>query len=84
MNSTGLTEEESGGFTPISTVCVCVCSHSSVSPLRVCVCVFSLIGVSSQVVCVLMVCFHILELLFDETAMPRGMEVSELPGGCVV
>ncbi|XP_042563506.1 limb region 1 homolog-like protein isoform X2 [Clupea harengus] len=26
------------------------------------------------VVCVLMVCFHILELLFDETAMPRGME----------
>ncbi|XP_030624695.1 limb region 1 homolog-like protein isoform X2 [Chanos chanos] len=26
-------------------------------------------------VCVLMVCFHVLELLFDETAMPRGMEV---------
>ncbi|XP_062396373.1 limb region 1 homolog-like protein [Sardina pilchardus] len=26
------------------------------------------------VVCVLMVCFHVLELLFDETAMPRGME----------
>ncbi|XP_010873431.2 limb region 1 homolog-like protein isoform X1 [Esox lucius] len=25
------------------------------------------------VVCVLMVCFHVLELLFDETAMPRGM-----------
>uniref|UniRef100_W5L0L9 Limb development membrane protein 1-like n=1 Tax=Astyanax mexicanus TaxID=7994 RepID=W5L0L9_ASTMX len=27
------------------------------------------------VVCVLMVCFHVLELLFDESAMPRGMEV---------
>lgn len=26
------------------------------------------------VVCVLMVCFHVLELLFDESAMPRGME----------
>ncbi|KAM6977149.1 limb region 1 homolog-like protein [Aplochiton taeniatus] len=26
------------------------------------------------VVCVLMVCFNVLELLFDETAMPRGME----------
>ncbi|KAG7471892.1 hypothetical protein MATL_G00102730 [Megalops atlanticus] len=26
------------------------------------------------VVSVLMVCFHVLELLFDETAMPRGME----------
>ncbi|XP_036387978.1 limb region 1 homolog-like protein [Megalops cyprinoides] len=26
------------------------------------------------VVCVLMVCFHVLELLFDDTAMPRGME----------
>ncbi|CAB1330132.1 unnamed protein product [Coregonus sp. 'balchen'] len=26
------------------------------------------------VVCVLMVCFHVLELLLDETAMPRGME----------
>ncbi|MBN3303451.1 LMBRL protein, partial [Amia calva] len=25
-------------------------------------------------VCVLIVCFHVLELLFDETAMPRGME----------
>ncbi|KAJ8017040.1 hypothetical protein DPEC_G00013630 [Dallia pectoralis] len=25
------------------------------------------------VVCVLMVCFHVLELLFDETAMPGGM-----------
>ncbi|XP_051736438.1 limb region 1 homolog-like protein isoform X2 [Ctenopharyngodon idella] len=25
-------------------------------------------------VCVLMVCFHVLELLFDESAMPRGME----------
>ncbi|KAL2104080.1 hypothetical protein ACEWY4_000948 [Coilia grayii] len=25
-------------------------------------------------VCVLMVCFHVLELLFDERAMPRGME----------
>ncbi|XP_069043551.1 limb region 1 homolog-like protein isoform X2 [Lepisosteus oculatus] len=24
--------------------------------------------------CVLIVCFHVLELLFDETAMPRGME----------
>ncbi len=23
----------------------------------------------------LMVCFHVLELLFDESAMPRGMEV---------
>jgi len=29
----------------------------------------------SQAVCVLMVCFHVLELLFDESAMPRGMEV---------
>ncbi|XP_029102275.1 limb region 1 homolog-like protein isoform X3 [Scleropages formosus] len=27
-----------------------------------------------QVVCVLMVSFHVLELLFDESAMPRGME----------
>ncbi|XP_030633070.1 limb region 1 homolog-like protein isoform X1 [Chanos chanos] len=26
------------------------------------------------VVCVFIVCFHVLELLFDETAMPRGME----------
>lgn len=26
------------------------------------------------VVCVLIVCFHVIELLFDETAMPRGME----------
>uniref|UniRef100_A0AAY4ELC5 Protein LMBR1L n=1 Tax=Denticeps clupeoides TaxID=299321 RepID=A0AAY4ELC5_9TELE len=26
------------------------------------------------VMCVLSVCFHVLELLFDETAMPRGME----------
>uniref|UniRef100_A0AAR2L2N7 Limb development membrane protein 1 like n=1 Tax=Pygocentrus nattereri TaxID=42514 RepID=A0AAR2L2N7_PYGNA len=26
------------------------------------------------VVCVLMVCFHVLELLIDESAMPRGME----------
>ncbi|KAF7664554.1 hypothetical protein LDENG_00172640 [Lucifuga dentata] len=26
------------------------------------------------VMCVLMVCFNVLELLFDETAMPRGME----------
>uniref|UniRef100_A0AAY4CZ83 Protein LMBR1L n=1 Tax=Denticeps clupeoides TaxID=299321 RepID=A0AAY4CZ83_9TELE len=26
------------------------------------------------VVCILMVCFHVLELLFDETALPRGME----------
>ncbi|XP_055045295.1 limb region 1 homolog-like protein isoform X3 [Misgurnus anguillicaudatus] len=26
-------------------------------------------------VCVLMVCFHVLELLFDESAMPRGMEI---------
>ncbi|XP_041946049.1 limb region 1 homolog-like protein isoform X1 [Alosa sapidissima] len=26
------------------------------------------------VVCVLIVCFHVLELLFDETALPRGME----------
>lgn len=25
--------------------------------------------------CVLMVCFNVLELLLDETAMPRGMEV---------
>ncbi|XP_056589790.1 limb region 1 homolog-like protein [Triplophysa dalaica] len=25
-------------------------------------------------VCVLMVCFHVLELIFDESAMPRGME----------
>lgn len=29
----------------------------------------------SQAVSVLMVCFHVLELLFDESAMPRGMEV---------
>lgn len=28
-----------------------------------------------QVMCVLMVCFNVLELLLDETAMPRGMEV---------
>lgn len=28
-----------------------------------------------KVVCVLIVCFHVLELLFDETALPRGMEV---------
>uniref|UniRef100_A0AAQ5XJE6 Limb development membrane protein 1 like n=1 Tax=Amphiprion ocellaris TaxID=80972 RepID=A0AAQ5XJE6_AMPOC len=27
------------------------------------------------VMCVLMVCFNVLELLLDETAMPRGMEV---------
>ncbi|XP_012684843.2 limb region 1 homolog-like protein [Clupea harengus] len=26
------------------------------------------------VVCVLIVCYHVLELLFDETALPRGME----------
>ncbi|KAK6321362.1 hypothetical protein J4Q44_G00083380 [Coregonus suidteri] len=26
------------------------------------------------VVCVLIVCYHVVELLFDETAMPRGME----------
>ncbi|XP_063070829.1 limb region 1 homolog-like protein [Engraulis encrasicolus] len=26
------------------------------------------------VVCVLIVCFHVLELLFDETALPQGME----------
>uniref|UniRef100_A0A667WWT9 Limb development membrane protein 1-like n=1 Tax=Myripristis murdjan TaxID=586833 RepID=A0A667WWT9_9TELE len=30
------------------------------------------------VMCVLMVCFNVLELLFDETAMPRGMEVRAL------
>lgn len=29
--------------------------------------------------CVLMVCFNVLELLLDETAMPRGMEVEFLP-----
>lgn len=34
-----------------------------------------LVDLVSQVVCVLMVCFHVLELLFDESAMPRGMEV---------
>lgn len=28
-----------------------------------------------QVMCVLMVCFNVLELLLDEKAMPRGMEV---------
>lgn len=28
--------------------------------------------------CVLMVCFNVLELLLDETAMPRGMEVRVL------
>ncbi|CAB1353770.1 unnamed protein product [Coregonus sp. 'balchen'] len=26
------------------------------------------------VVCVLIVCYHVVELLFDDTAMPRGME----------
>uniref|UniRef100_A0AAY4CY66 Protein LMBR1L n=1 Tax=Denticeps clupeoides TaxID=299321 RepID=A0AAY4CY66_9TELE len=31
------------------------------------------------VVCILMVCFHVLELLFDETALPRGMEVQYYP-----
>lgn len=31
-----------------------------------------------QVMCVLMVCFNVLELLLDETAMPRGMEVKKL------
>ncbi|XP_029361736.1 limb region 1 homolog-like protein isoform X3 [Echeneis naucrates] len=30
------------------------------------------------VMCVLMVCFNVLELLLDETAMPRGMEVITL------
>uniref|UniRef100_UPI0037E8BB8D limb region 1 homolog-like protein isoform X3 n=1 Tax=Semicossyphus pulcher TaxID=241346 RepID=UPI0037E8BB8D len=31
------------------------------------------------VMCVLMVCFNVLELLLDETAMPRGMEVRIQP-----
>ena len=31
-----------------------------------------------QMMCVLMVCFNVLELLLDETAMPRGMEVRTL------
>ncbi|KPP62421.1 limb region 1-like protein-like, partial [Scleropages formosus] len=30
------------------------------------------------VVCMLTVSFHVLELLFDETAMPRGMEVRDM------
>lgn len=30
---------------------------------------------SFQVMCVLMVCINVLELLLDETALPRGMEV---------
>lgn len=30
---------------------------------------------SPQVMCVLMVCVNVLELLLDETALPRGMEV---------
>lgn len=34
-----------------------------------------LVDIAFQVVCVLMVCFHVLELLFDESAMPRGIEV---------
>lgn len=33
-----------------------------------------------QVMCVLMVCFNVLELLLDETALPRGMEVKKLAG----
>ncbi|XP_062400597.1 limb region 1 homolog-like protein [Sardina pilchardus] len=33
-----------------------------------------LILLALTVVCVLIVCFHVLELLFDETALPRGME----------
>lgn len=36
-----------------------------------CYCCF----LSLQVMCVLMVCFNVLELLLDETALPRGMEV---------
>lgn len=31
-----------------------------------------------QVVCVLIVCFHVLELLFDDAALPRGMEVIDM------
>lgn len=37
--------------------------------------VVQLLFLSLQVMCVLMVCFNVLELLLDETAMPRGMEV---------
>uniref|UniRef100_A0A8C6NQD2 Limb development membrane protein 1 like n=1 Tax=Nothobranchius furzeri TaxID=105023 RepID=A0A8C6NQD2_NOTFU len=33
-----------------------------------------LVLLSLTVMCVLMVCFNVLELLLDETAMPRGME----------
>ncbi|XP_026877160.2 limb region 1 homolog-like protein isoform X2 [Electrophorus electricus] len=33
-----------------------------------------LVLLALTVVCVLMVCFHVLELLFDESAMPRQME----------
>ncbi|XP_045913220.1 limb region 1 homolog-like protein isoform X2 [Micropterus dolomieu] len=33
-----------------------------------------LVLLALTVVCVLMVCFNVLELLLDETAMPRGME----------
>lgn len=34
-----------------------------------------LVDITLKVVCVLMVCFHVLELLIDESAMPKGMEV---------
>uniref|UniRef100_A0A8C4ZXX3 Limb development membrane protein 1-like n=1 Tax=Gadus morhua TaxID=8049 RepID=A0A8C4ZXX3_GADMO len=33
-----------------------------------------LLALTVRVVCILMVIFNVLELLFDETAMPRGME----------
>lgn len=36
---------------------------------------------SSQGVSVLIVCFHVLELLLDDTAMPRGMQVPGVGGG---
>ncbi|XP_012776662.1 limb region 1 homolog-like protein isoform X2 [Maylandia zebra] len=34
-----------------------------------------LVLLALTVMCVLMVCFNVLELLLDETAMPRGMEI---------
>ncbi|XP_051914035.1 limb region 1 homolog-like protein isoform X2 [Hippocampus zosterae] len=48
--------------------------HQAVRTKRIALGAFHFSSGVHKVLCVLMVCFNVLELLLDETAMPRGME----------